>query len=75
MAEVRIIVLTVDGHPSILVSGAVPVRAAFVDEMIRLCHGKQPGGAKHEWEIQPDEPSASPVPAAVAIALPASVKK
>lgn len=72
MPNVRIIVLTVDGHPSLLFSGAVPIRPAFVDVMIRDKYGKQHGGAKHEWEPEPIDPL--PVPAAAAIALPATVK-
>jgi hypothetical protein len=70
-AEVRIIVLTVEGHPSILVSGAVPVRRAFVDQVAKSLYGKQADGTKHEWKIL-ESPAA---PAAVAIALPASAAK
>jgi hypothetical protein len=71
MSEVRIVVLTVDGHPSFLLSGAVRVRPEFVDETIRGLHGKQPDGAKHEWEVLE---TTAPTPAAAAVALPATVK-
>jgi hypothetical protein len=73
MPDVRIIVLTVDGHPTFQVSGAVPVRPAFIEETVKSLYGKQPDGAKHEWQVL-EIPGPGPA-AAAAVALPASVKK